>query len=375
MTFVSTLALRQQVPSLRWLQVFLVRRLDATPDHFAQVSNLMASKTVLHYREGQIKEEQLNWFSRGLTARTHIHQAAATGLALDMAVDGLVDTGLCMMETKGVDLSASVDRKVAKVCLRESIHRVVGEGVKVDDFVDLGGDMTAVSGHQQTMFTNTDKQGRGSLPKINVGNGAEATIHAQDITEATQLDASGSSMSTAGISWASPLVSPSLLPTTASGDVQVSRGFHVGVEAVANAGSQTAWSCGPLHFGQALMLAAGLHGQIWTIVPDKSRSKFLQAVPKPPHIGSDGALPLLYTGGLWAKLPNEVKADLGVLHIHVPPGYMLIINKASPLVTQSSIMCMHAHKSHIHAHKSHVHATLYTKVLHHRHWSSNKLLG
>ncbi len=106
---------------------------------------------------------------------------------------------------------------------------------------------------------------------------------------------------------------------------------------------------GPLHFGEALMLAAGLHGQIWTIVPDKPRSKFLQAVPKPPHIGSDNALPLLYTGGLWAKLPSEVKADLGVLLIHVPPGHMLIINKASPLVTKSGIMCMHAHKSHFHA--------------------------
>ncbi len=125
------------------------------------------------------------------------------------------------------------------------------------------------------------------------------TSYAQDIREATQLDATGSSMSTAGISWASPLVSPTHLPATPRGVVQVSRGFHVGAGAVANAGSQTAWSCGPLHFGEALMLAAGLHGQIWTIVPDKSRSKFLQAVPKPPHTGSDGALPLLYTGGLW----------------------------------------------------------------------------
>ncbi len=124
--------------ALRCLQVFLVRRLDATLDHLAQVSNLMASKTVLHYREGQIKEDQLNWFSRGLTARTYIHQAAATGLTLNMAVDGLVETGLCMMETKGVDLSGSTNRKVAKVCLRESIHHVVGEGVKIDDFVDMG---------------------------------------------------------------------------------------------------------------------------------------------------------------------------------------------------------------------------------------------
>ena len=127
------------MPALRCLHVFLKRRLDATLDHLAQVSNLMASKTVLHYREGQIKEDQLNWFSRGLTARTYIHQAAATGLTLNMAVDGLVETGLCMMETKGVDLSGSTNRKVAKVCLRESIHHVVGEGVKIDDFVDMGG--------------------------------------------------------------------------------------------------------------------------------------------------------------------------------------------------------------------------------------------
>ncbi len=53
--------------------------------------------------------------------------------------------------------------------------------------------------------------------------------------------------------------------------------------------------------------SAGLHGQIWTIVPDKSRSKFLQAVPKPPHTGSDGALPLLCTGGLWFVVCRRLK--------------------------------------------------------------------
>ncbi|DBA79991.1 TPA: hypothetical protein ACH3X1_008194 [Trebouxia sp. C0004] len=86
------------------------------------------------------------------------------------------------------------------------------------------------------------------------------------------------------------------------------------------------------------MLAAALHGQIWTIVLDKSRSKFLQAFPKPPHTGNDFALLLLYTGGLWAKLAREVKADLGVLQRHVPPGYMLII-KAS--LVQSNISRKH----------------------------------
>ena len=177
-----------------------MRRLDATADHFAQVSNLMASKTVLHHRQGQIKEGQLNWFSRGMTARTRICHAAAQGLALDMVVDELVESGLCMMETTGVDLSRSTDRKVAKVCWREAIHREVGEGVNVDDLVDLGGDLPSVSKEQQTMFINTDRQGRCSLPKVKVGKGAEATIYAQDIKEATQLDASGSSMSTASIS-------------------------------------------------------------------------------------------------------------------------------------------------------------------------------
>ncbi|DBA82217.1 TPA: hypothetical protein ACH3X1_007199 [Trebouxia sp. C0004] len=156
-----------------------------------------------------------------------------------------------------------MDRKVAEVCLRESIHRVLSEGVNVDDCVDLGGDITSVGRQQQTLFINTDKRGRGLLPKVNMGQGTEASMYAQDIKEATQLDANGSSMF------------PDCL---------------------------VLW---PLHFGEALMLAAGLHGQIWTIVPDKSRSKFLQAVPKPTHTGSDFALPLLYTGGLWAKLPRE----------------------------------------------------------------------
>ncbi|DBA79992.1 TPA: hypothetical protein ACH3X1_008195 [Trebouxia sp. C0004] len=120
-----------------------------------------------------------------------------------------------MEETKGVELSSSADRKVVK-----GRHDIASKVQPATNFV-----------HQH-------RQGRGLLPKVNMGQGTEANMYAQDIKEATQLDANGSSMSTSSISWAiSPLVSPSLLPVTAQGVVQVSRSFHVGVGAVANASS------------------------------------------------------------------------------------------------------------------------------------------
>ncbi|KAL0038580.1 hypothetical protein WJX77_011305 [Trebouxia sp. C0004] len=109
----------------------------------------MASKIVLHHCQGQIKEEQLNWFSGGMTAREYICQAATQGLAVDMVVDGLVETGLIWMEeTKGVELSSSADRKVVK-----GRHDIASKVQPATNFV-----------HQH-------RQGRGLLPKVNMGQG------------------------------------------------------------------------------------------------------------------------------------------------------------------------------------------------------------